>query len=138
MFASAWPERLNRFVVPGPTRIDADGRRWAMLNAGERGIIADGPLFPLRAGRSCLRFRVRGLSGSAPCAVRLDLTRGLGDRETPIASTTVACGDEGGVAEVEVVLTDEMTFGFRTRLYNVGGGAGEVLLACDHLQDTTR
>lgn len=129
MFAAAWPERLNRFVVPGPVRDDASGR-WARLGAGERGIVAEGPLFPLRRGRHTLRYRFRG-DGGAPCKVRLELTRGVGAQETSLASIAAeSAGD--GVLEAVVPLTDDMTFAFRTRLFNDGGGAGELLLDCRH------
>jgi SAM-dependent methyltransferase len=137
MFASAWPERLNRFLVPGPTRVDPDGR-WALVAPGARGLVAEGPLFPLRTGRSRLRFHVRGQARATPCVVRLDLSRGTGDRETAIASSTVACADEARIVEVGTRLTErDEPFGFRARLWNVGDGAGEVQLSCEHLAESS-
>ncbi len=132
MFAAAWPERLDRFLVPGPTRVGPDGP-WALVVAGARGLVAEGPLFPLRPGRSRLRFKVRGQPSAARCVVRLDLTRGAGDREVAVASATLACGDEVGMVEVDTRLTErDEPFGFRTRLWNIGEGGGEVRLRCEH------
>jgi SAM-dependent methyltransferase len=136
MFAASWPERLNRFIVPGPVRTDAEGR-WALMIADTPGLIAEGPVFPLRAGRSRLRFRVRGDDRTRPCTVRLDLSRGLGDRQTLITSASVTCLDTSAFVEVVVDLAEEMTFGFRTRLWNTGDGPGEVLLNCEHVLETS-
>jgi SAM-dependent methyltransferase len=130
LFASHWPERLNRFVTDGPTRVDAEGR-WAPLITGERGLVADGPVFPLRAGRSRLRFRARGHDVMTPCRVRIDVTRGHGGPYM-LASKTIECAGDG-LLELEVELSAEMTFHLQTQIFNAGGGPGEVLLACEHL-----
>jgi hypothetical protein len=129
MFALAWPERLDRFVVPGVSRVDADGR-WARLNAGERGIIAEGPLFPLRDGHHRMTMRFRGRPGESPCRLRLELTRGMGDRQQLVMASEAASNAEGQ-ASVEIALQESMTFGLRLRVFNLGGGDGEVLLHCE-------
>jgi SAM-dependent methyltransferase len=133
LFALHWPERLNRFVVTGPTRVDADGR-WLSIPSGACGLIAKGPVFPLRAGGSRLRFRVRGLDPSTPCGVRIELTRGEGNQEL-LAANSVACDGREASLEVEVALTDEVTFHLQVHIFATGGGAGEVLLNCEHVWD---
>jgi hypothetical protein len=130
LFARHWPERLSRFVARTPTRIEGDVT-WARIQPAARELIARGPMFPLPAGRSSLRFLVRGEDDATPCCLRLELTRGPEAAE-PVVSRTVTCGAAETMVELDVALTDEITFHLQTHLVNAGGGGGEVRLACDH------
>jgi hypothetical protein len=54
-----------------------------------------------------------------------------------VASAEVTCLGTSAFVEVVVDLAEEMTFGFRTRLWTTGDGPGEVLLNCEHVLETS-
>lgn len=129
VFAAAWPERLNRFVVATTIDRDAQGA-WAAVPAGSTMLVAEGPLFPLPAGRHRIRVGLRPAPGARSTSVRLVVTQGEGTRERPVATATSDASSPDAVVETHVEVP-AMTFGFRVRLSGNGSGAGQVRLSVD-------
>jgi SAM-dependent methyltransferase len=129
IFDTAWPERLDRFVVPGPSVTDARGR-WASLPAGASVLLAEGPLFPLRAGRHLLHVHVRPVVTGVPTGVRVVVTQGTGPQARVVTETQVDAVTDEQVVELGWTV-DATTFGFRVRYWSTGAGAGEVLVRGD-------
>lgn len=130
VFASAWPERLARFVTRLPVESHADGR-WASWPAGHDGVAAEGPMFPLRPGRHRLSIRVRSHDARVPTKVGVVLTVGGGDAERTLAETSITAPTAGVDVAVEVDLA-AVTFGLRLRVKTEWGGAGSVRLLVAH------
>lgn len=129
IFDAAWPERLDRFIVPGPSVTDARGR-WALLPAGTAVLVAEGPLFPLRAGSYLLHVRFRPVVTGVPTGLRVVVTQGTGPQERIVSEAQV----DAVLHEEAIDLgwsVDATTFGFRVRYWSTGGGAGEVLVRGD-------
>jgi SAM-dependent methyltransferase len=133
LFTQHWPERLNRFTASVTTRQDADGRR-ACVEGLMSGLVATGPMFPLRAGRSRLRLRARSLDRTTPCLIRVEVTRGADGAEL-LASTVATLPARETPLDLEVVRTDDITFHVQMKIFALGGGPGEVLLECEHTWD---
>lgn len=71
IFQQAWPERMNRMVLPAERRTEqrADGE-WVISEAGQGGTVVFGPYAPLPAGRYSVEFSFDAPGRAVePCAV---------------------------------------------------------------------
>jgi SAM-dependent methyltransferase len=129
IFAKAWPERVQRFLVGAGKAEQRAGDEWVACSKEQPGAAIFGPYFPLRAGRYAVTFDVA--TGGV-----LDIGRDvpfaccevmIGARAEPIASRDVRLSD----IEVSPRVTLEfelaqLEFGVQFRCVNYG----KIAMAC--------
>lgn len=111
IFAAAWPERVQRLIVPAALQVTrSEDGDWIEVPAGHGGMVMFGPYMPLRAGS----YRV-GFTLAAPADARFDVVAEDG-------RTVLATGATGGAATASLEFSlERLHFGVQFRCT---GGAG--------------
>ena len=123
LFATHWPERVQRLLVPAglPTQVDAEGT-WVTCDPGYGGIAMFGPYMALRTGHYRVTWQVRpSETACSPVAV-CDVVAGTEVRT--LARQEVAPGTEQ--VSLSFFLA-ETTFGLQFRCAATGGDGFSVL-----------
>ncbi len=105
IFAAAWPERVQRLVVPrGLAVTKSDGADWIEVPAGHGGMVMFGPYMPLRAGDYRATFTL-----AAPGEANFDVVAEDG-------ATLLASGATGGAATATLAFSlERLHFGVQFR-----------------------
>lgn len=122
IFAAAWPERVQRLIVPGhATEARADGE-WVLCPPGHGGTVFYGPYMPLRAGRYRCSFRLDpDPAADAPYAVCEAVA---GTEARVLARCEVGPGQREAVLDFAL---DALQFGMQFRCAGLGRAGFSVL-----------
>lgn len=117
-YRAAWPERIQRLVVPAGRRIETrDGADWIVMAPGETGVAFFGPYMPLRAGRHRIAFDIAADPATRGAFAVCDVCAGAD--ATVLQSREVTPGMREAVLEIEL---DALAFGGQFRCISTRGG----------------
>ena len=117
-YREAWPERIQRLVVPAGRRLEsrADGD-WVVMPPGEGGVAMFGPNMPLRAGRHRVSFDIAPDPASSGVLGFVDLC--VGPEPTILQRRDITAGDRRITLEIEL---PSLAFGGQFRCFSSAGG----------------
>lgn len=119
IFASAWPERIQRLIVgPGLSEDRRADGTWILVPEGHRGVVFFGPYMPLRSGRYRVTFTFETDVTASGSFARFDVA--TGPEAKVIAECEVRPGQTHATLEVEI---SALTFGGQFRCFGLGGAA---------------
>jgi hypothetical protein len=117
LYRTHWPKRIQRLVASPNRQLEhRDGGHWVIAQAGEAGLVFNGPAVPLRAGRYRCTFKLKADSKADESYAVCEIVAGIEELET-LARCEVAADQTAATLDFTL---DKLRFGIQFRCSSLG------------------